>query len=355
MHDIWQIGIAPRHRPFFLCAGLIVAAGTMSGASPSLTSLAAAHGGGLNAQGCHNDRRNGSYHCHRGSSSPTPRPQPVYSSPREKIYPNCDAARAAGAAPVYRGDPGYGSHLDHDGDGVGCENTAGGAQSARPPTPARPAIVALSTTPSTSEIPIPISGTAQVLDGDTIQIGLTRIRLFGVDAFEAEQMCKSSDGGTYGCGGRSTRALREKIIGGSIVCVPKGKDAYDRQLAVCRAGSTDLASWMVRTGHAMAFTKYAYDYVGDEAHAKASRSGVWEGSFETPWDYRQTNGAGAAEAQRQSVAPSANCTIKGNVTRSGERNYHLPSDLSYTRTRAENWFCNIEEAERAGFKRIVNR
>lgn len=36
-------------------------------------------------------------------------------------YPNCSAARAAGAAPVYQGSPGYGSHLDRDGDGVGCE------------------------------------------------------------------------------------------------------------------------------------------------------------------------------------------------------------------------------------------
>jgi hypothetical protein len=36
-------------------------------------------------------------------------------------YKNCDAARAAGAAPVYEGEPGYGSHLDRDGDGVGCE------------------------------------------------------------------------------------------------------------------------------------------------------------------------------------------------------------------------------------------
>ena len=36
-------------------------------------------------------------------------------------YANCSAARAAGAAPVYRGDPGYGRHLDRDGDGIGCE------------------------------------------------------------------------------------------------------------------------------------------------------------------------------------------------------------------------------------------
>ena len=36
-------------------------------------------------------------------------------------FANCDAARAAGAAPVHRGDPGYSSRLDRDGDGVGCE------------------------------------------------------------------------------------------------------------------------------------------------------------------------------------------------------------------------------------------
>jgi hypothetical protein len=37
-------------------------------------------------------------------------------------YKNCTAAKAAGAAPVHRGDPGYGSHLDRDGDGVACES-----------------------------------------------------------------------------------------------------------------------------------------------------------------------------------------------------------------------------------------
>ncbi|MXP42465.1 hypothetical protein GRI75_12520 [Altererythrobacter soli] len=36
-------------------------------------------------------------------------------------YANCSAARAAGAASVYSGDPGYGRHLDRDGDGIGCE------------------------------------------------------------------------------------------------------------------------------------------------------------------------------------------------------------------------------------------
>lgn len=39
----------------------------------------------------------------------------------DTFYANCAAARAAGAAPVRSGDPGYGPHLDRDRDGIGCE------------------------------------------------------------------------------------------------------------------------------------------------------------------------------------------------------------------------------------------
>ena len=36
-------------------------------------------------------------------------------------YKNCDEVRAAGAAPIHKGQPGYAAHLDRDGDGVACE------------------------------------------------------------------------------------------------------------------------------------------------------------------------------------------------------------------------------------------
>lgn len=36
-------------------------------------------------------------------------------------YKNCAEARAAGAAPIYRGQPGYSSKLDRDNDGIACE------------------------------------------------------------------------------------------------------------------------------------------------------------------------------------------------------------------------------------------
>lgn len=82
------------------------------------SAIANAHPGRLAADGCHNDRRNGGRHCHRGQGSPAG-PQRLASG---VSYPNCAAARAAGAAPVRRGDPGYARHLDRDNDGIGCES-----------------------------------------------------------------------------------------------------------------------------------------------------------------------------------------------------------------------------------------
>lgn len=96
---------------------------------------AAAHSGGLDRHGCHTNRSTGDYHCHQGGG-----PAPSAAVPRQGLqlqggspgragraaaaggaFANCTEARAAGAAPVRRGDPGYGPHLDRDNDGVGCE------------------------------------------------------------------------------------------------------------------------------------------------------------------------------------------------------------------------------------------
>ena len=96
-----------------------------------------AHGGGLNAEACYHDRKRGGYHFHRGGgvssrgdALPNNRLAPSRISPLRVsrdtgVFANCAAARAAGAAPVKRCEPGYGPHLDRDRDrdpdGVGCE------------------------------------------------------------------------------------------------------------------------------------------------------------------------------------------------------------------------------------------
>lgn len=100
---------------------------------------ALAHGGGLNADGCHTNRKTGEYHCHgAGSGGKKAKGKARGKGGKKKkkgggrssfysggggstYYANCAAARAAGAAPVRYGDPGYRPGLDRDGDGVGCE------------------------------------------------------------------------------------------------------------------------------------------------------------------------------------------------------------------------------------------
>lgn len=52
---------------------------------------------------------------------PAPAPEPETAPAQNVYYPNCKAAKAAGAAPLYQGEPGYRAGLDRDQDGVACE------------------------------------------------------------------------------------------------------------------------------------------------------------------------------------------------------------------------------------------
>ena len=98
---------------------LIAGQSLLSLAMLAASSAATAHPGGLNAAGCHNDRKNGGYHCQR---APVREVLPFrQSSTDSAYYPNCAAAGAADAAPIRGGDPGYRAGLDRDGDGLACE------------------------------------------------------------------------------------------------------------------------------------------------------------------------------------------------------------------------------------------
>ena len=53
------------------------------------------------------------------------------------------------------------------------------------------------------------------------------------------------------------------------------------------------------------------------------------------------------------VAPSPECTIKGNVNGAGECIYHKPTSRWYAQIKMQiskgtRWFCSVEEAEAAG-------
>lgn len=130
-----------------------------------------------------------------------------------------------------------------------------------------------------------ITGIVSVIDGDTIDMHGTRIRLHGIDAPENRQECERNRK-VWRCGQEAAWALDQLVRGKSVACEPRDKDRYGRTIAVCRVGRQDIGAWMVEQGWALAFTRYSDDYVGQETAAKRTKRGMWAGEFVAPWEWR---------------------------------------------------------------------
>ena len=209
-------------------------------------------------------------------------------------------------------------------------------------------------TPAQSET-AEIIGAASVIDGDTLEIRGSRIRLHGIDAPESGQTCADAGGQIHRCGQRAALALSDRIGRAPVRCEQRDTDRYGRAIAVCFRDGDDLNAWMVRQGHAVAYRRSSTDHVGEEALARGERRGLWAGTFERPWDWRRTQRANTASSSAHAPPPPG-CEIKGNISGSGTRIYHMPGQQHYERTRintarGERWFCSEDEARQAGWRR----
>ena len=131
-----------------------------------------------------------------------------------------------------------------------------------------------------------ITGTAEVIDGDTIEVQRKRIRLEGIDAPESSQRCIRS-GVSWDCGREATLQLRTLLAKRTVRCTPTGKDRNGRTLAACDVGGRDVGAWMVTRGWALAFIRYSSRYGPQESLAHSAQRGLWAGDFATPWEWRQ--------------------------------------------------------------------
>lgn len=192
------------------------------------------------------------------------------------------------------------------------------------------------------------------MDGDTLVLGDTRIRLFGIDAPEMLQNCTDTHGTEWGCGAWS-KAVLERLTQGGVSCDARDIDRYGRTVAVCvGADGDDINAAMVAAGAAYAYEKYARDYIETEATARAGGYGIWHAGGQDPAEFRAEKRASRRSSQSPQVAP-AGCLIKGNISASGKL-YHLPGGRWYTGTRitastGERWFCSEREAKTAGWRR----
>lgn len=131
------------------------------------------------------------------------------------------------------------------------------------------------------------TGTASVIDADTLEIRGERIRLVGVDAPESGQKCLSADKKFVRCGTIAANALDAWINKTPVTCEIEGKDRYGRSLGECKAHGTSVQEWLVVNGYAIAYRSYSTAYVPAELKARKAKAGVWAGQFIMPWDWRQ--------------------------------------------------------------------
>src|ERR1035441_6786642 len=125
----------------------------------------------------------------------------------------------------------------------------------------------------------------------------------------------------------------------SWTCHVSQTDRRGRQVARCEVDGEDIQKWMVKNGWALSYARFSHDYDADEKAAREAKAGMWQGAFIAPWDWRvrnkKTTILGAVKPSPNahaillasasgSVAPSPDCTIKGNVNGSGECIYHTP-------------------------------
>lgn len=133
-----------------------------------------------------------------------------------------------------------------------------------------------------------MSERVRVIDGDTLEMGGVRIRLWGIDAPEMQQTCEGKDGHTYECGRDSAAVMRELTRGRTVAYDPRGHDQYGRTVAVCRTETGDVSAAIVRRGWAVDWPRYSHGrYQSDEQAARSEHLGIWSGRFELPWEWRR--------------------------------------------------------------------
>jgi len=136
-----------------------------------------------------------------------------------------------------------------------------------------------------------ITGTAKAIDGDTMVVGLTTVRLLGIEAPELSQTCTSKKGKLQHCGDLARQMLDTLTKNVKVRCKTDGKDADGTPRAACFAGPFDINEQMIAAGWAFAVLGEVLAYARAENFAKARSEGIWLGTFVSPAQWRKDNGA----------------------------------------------------------------
>lgn len=124
--------------------------------------------------------------------------------------------------------------------------------------------------------PSNITGYASVIDGDTLDIDGTKVRLYGIDAPEIDQTCGQSQ-----CGIEVRNWLRKRIRNLVVFCQKKDTDKYGRSVATCYVEKDhDIAEDLVLHGFARSYHLYSHDYDEQEKWASDQQVGMWSPAWQ---------------------------------------------------------------------------
>ncbi|KAA0958513.1 thermonuclease family protein [Planococcus kocurii] len=217
------------------------------------------------------------------------------------------------------------------------------------------------TSGTTDQIDVEVT---QVIDGDTIKIIYegeeVTVRYLLIDTPETNHPRL----GKQPLGSEATEENKRLIESGDVSIefdVGDRFDDYDRLLAYIYVDGESVQEQMLASGLArVAYvfppnTRYLDDFEQVEQVAKDSQTGIWQyENYSTDRGF-DSEAYGQEPTSTPSTPPkeaTTDCDIKGNINRSGNKIYHLPSDSSYEQTNPEEWFCSEQEAKNAGFKGV---
>ena len=211
----------------------------------------------------------------------------------------------------------------------------------------------------------------RVVDGDTVQVKLStgkleKIRIIGIDTPETVDPRK-----TVQCYGKEASAKMKALLNRKKVTLEKNpaedKDKYGRLLRYVNIKGKDIGAQMIKDGFAFSYKSYPHprldQYNELEKEASETKTGLWGAKCDYSKTSSKSSSSTATVKQSSSKSSassvSGSCTIKGNISSSKEKIYHVEGCGSYSATQidtsaGERWFCSESEAQAAGWRKALN-
>lgn len=154
-----------------------------------------------------------------------------------------------------------------------------------------------STPPIDAEPPKEIAGPAYAIDGATVRVNGTLVRLAGIDVPEAPQSCSMGPGrGSYFCGIVARGVLVDLTMGKQLFCRIERRPGDERNWATCgeanaagtgmKDGVPSFNEQMLAAGWAVA-DRTVNAYLDLQMRADNENVGMWQGTFTSPQQWRQ--------------------------------------------------------------------